>query len=483
MTSRSALAGLSVLLILSVCFPLTVYSAPIELHVGPSHTYQTIQQAVDAAANNDTIILHDTSTEPDYKENVKVTTNQLTIKEADGEDVAVGGNATDDHVFSINADHVAILGLDIYGATEDGYSAIYIGTGTSQCTIQNNRCGYNDTHSNSIGILLESTTANTIDGNTCSNNSMSILLDSSNDNIISSNNCHNNINHGIFLWASSSNLVRGNTCFDNKDHGLFLRDSSGNTIRDNTSYNNGDDGIYLRDSASNTVFNNSLHDNNGDGISLEASSNNFISSNSCYSNIDDGIYLIFSSSNTISSNTCVINSFGIFIWSSSQNLVRGNTCSENYFGINLTSSSDTTIYLNDFTSNTTSSIYSHNSSNTWDSPEELTYVYDGIQFTSRLGNHWSDFNGLDEDNNGIRDIPYEINVDEKDAYPLMRAIVPGDANWDGTVDGRDLVDVKKIILGLAETSPGADANGDGITDGQELIAIKKGILGIGKHFE
>ncbi|MDY6833176.1 MAG: NosD domain-containing protein [Chloroflexota bacterium] len=483
MTSRSALAGLLVLSILSVCLPMAAYSASLEIHVGPNYTHQTIQQAVDAATTNDIIILHDTGTEPDYKENVKVHTDHLIIKEADGEIVTIEGSAPDDHVFSINANYVMIFGLDIYGATQDGFSAIYVGPGTSQCIIRNNHCGYDATHRNSVGILLESAIANTIEDNSCSDNSMGILLDSSNDNTISSNNCHNNINSGIFLWASSANLIRSNTCYRNGDDGLFLRNSSGNAIRDNISHNNSSNGIQLRDSAGNIVANNTIHDNNSDGISLKASSDNFISINSCYSNIDNGIYLIHSSGNTISSNTCVINSFGISIRSSSQNLIRGNACRENFFGIKLSYSSDTIIYLNDFTNNTTSSLYSQNSLSIWNSPDEMTYIYDGISHISSLGNHWSDFNGLDTDNNGIRDIAYEIDVNEKDAYPLMHPIIPGDINWDGIVDGRDLVNVKKIILGLLDTTPGADANGDGNTNGQELIAIKKTILGIGKHFE
>jgi hypothetical protein len=57
-------------------------------------------------------------------------------------------------------------------------------------------------------------------------------------------------------------------------------------------------------------------------------------------------------------------------------------------------------------------------------------------------------------------------------------VVPGDANTDGVIDGRDVIRCKKIILGLEEPTCGADANEDGVIDGRDVIRIKKMILGI-----
>ena len=69
-----------------------------------------------------------------------------------------------------------------------------------------------------------------------------------------------------------------------------------------------------------------------------------------------------------------------------------NTASDNEFGIYLYRSSDNTIYLNNFMDNTRKNVNSrYDSTNTWDSPEEITYIYNSIEYTSCLGNHWSDY--------------------------------------------------------------------------------------------
>jgi subtilisin family serine protease len=56
--------------------------------------------------------------------------------------------------------------------------------------------------------------------------------------------------------------------------------------------------------------------------------------------------------------------------------------------------------------------------------------------------------------------------------------LPGDANEDGIVDGRDVIRVKKMILGLEPENCNADANEDGVIDGRDVIRIKKMVLGI-----
>ena len=43
----------------------------------------------------------------------------------------------------------------------------------------------------------------------------------------------------------------------------------------------------------------------------------------------------------------------------------------------------------------------------------------------------------------------------------VRIVLPGDANGDGQVSALDITMTELIILGLAETTPGADANEDG----------------------
>jgi hypothetical protein len=58
----------------------------------------------------------------------------------------------------------------------------------------------------------------------------------------------------------------------------------------------------------------------------------------------------------------------------------------------------------------------------------------------------------------------------------------GDVNSSGSVDGRDLITLKKYVLGLVGSSEinqsNSDVNGDGSVDGRDLILLKKYVLGL-----
>jgi hypothetical protein len=99
-----------------------------------------------------------------------------------------------------------------------------------------------------------------------------------------------------------------------------------------------------------------------------------------------------------------------------------NNCiiSNNFYGIQLRDSSNNCIYLNDFINNA-NTVHSLNSTNIWNSPSKITYVYNGNSYTSYLGNYWDDYSGRDVNGDGIGDTPYGINSD-KDLYPLLMPV-------------------------------------------------------------
>lgn len=100
----------------------------------------------------------------------------------------------------------------------------------------------------------------------------------------------------------------------------------------------------------------------------------------------------FSDSSTLSGNTAKSNTYeGISLLNSYNNELSGNNVSYNSNGISLSYSNDNLIYHNNLFNNT---VYNASDTgiNQWDSGSE--------------GNYYSDYTGIDADNNGIGDIPY-----------------------------------------------------------------------------
>ena len=217
------------------------------------------------------------------------------------------------------------------------------------------------------------------------------------------------------------------------DSGIDLTGRSNVTIQGMTIKAFGS-AITLHESSNIRILRNKITANKAHGIVVGWSLNNTISENSITNQGagNGGILLGWSSGNTIYKNDIMANAYiGIWLSPSSDNIIYENNLTANEIGIDFGESSNNIIYHNNFVNNVRQV---HDAS--WDSPDiwdPSINTWDG-GFPSG-GNYWSDYNGTDSHSgsyqnetgsDGIGDTPYNIDVDNRDNYPLMN---PWPSGW------------------------------------------------------
>jgi hypothetical protein len=120
-----------------------------------------------------------------------------------------------------------------------------------------------------------------------------------------------------------------------------------------------------------------------------------------------------------------INFSGIEIYNGHNNTVYDNNLANNGFGIHVGGreywAENNTFYNNNFVNNTQQALVDENTSyvNYWDNREK--------------GNYWSNYNGTDNNGDGIGDEPYIIDENNQDNYPLINPIdmetIPEFPSW------------------------------------------------------
>jgi len=422
--------------------------------------FSTIQDAVDAAYLNDTIIVIDGT----YIENVDVY-KRLTIRSENGSNSTIVLAKEPYSVFNVRADYVNISGFTMQGQMrEGGYYGYYrtagIYVGAEYCNISSNKCtnnnigiyllrrydySYNNCILNNIctnntmyGIRLDGPVGNNVSNNTCSNNEVGIFAFGGNNNSISNNKCSNNVYASIQIAdAGSNNKLKGNVMVDNGILWFFsggIEIDTSNTVNGKPVYywenvNGGTvpegAGQVILLNCSNVIIENQYLNNACIGIQIALSSNITVKNNTCSSNSKCGIFLLRdSNNNSITNNTCIANNIhsnryhgdGISL-RGSNNSIANNTCSNNTYAIALDHSNNNRIYLNSFINNA-NNVHSYESTNLWSSDEKIAYNYNETRYTNYLGNYWDDYTETDADGDGIGYTPYNIDKD-RDFYPLM----------------------------------------------------------------
>lgn len=265
--------------------------------------------------------------------------------------------------------------------------------------------------------------------------------------IVTDNTVWSNREYGIRLWHSSNSTLTRNQIFDNPNNFGVSGESftefdnridETNTVdgefikylvnaRDLNVDNDGNIGcIYLINCTNVQVGNVEVEHNeygilvfgtysalvsnvtaseNFYGIFVSQSTNIVLDRNHCMNNFV-GICLSNANSNMVVSNHISGGEKSISLYEADQNIIEANNLTAAIYGIRLFDSSTNKIVHNNLCDNSVqASILAMSFGNSWDNGFE--------------GNFWSDYNGFDQNYDGVGDSAYVLDESNADAYPLL----------------------------------------------------------------
>jgi len=276
--------------------------------------------------------------------------------------------------------NVSLVAEEGFGVVVDGggngtiFSVVADNVNITGFVIQNSGM-----ESDFFGIFLNRSSGCVIGNNIVMNSYYGVRLYYAQDNILL-NNTFSNCSYGVWLAYSERNALLDSRAFDNEHVGFHLYPSSHNVLSGNEAWNN-EHGIYVYFSENNTLLENRAF-NSTFGIWFSGSVNNVVCRNEVYNN-----------------------TYGVRLAASSTNLITGNFFEENDFALSLRDdSNDNFVFHNNFLNNTKLA----------QSVKSANFFDNGIE-----GNYWIDYDGLDNNTDGIGDTPYVIDENNTDLYPLM----------------------------------------------------------------
>jgi parallel beta-helix repeat protein len=382
---------------------------------GPGN-YSKIQYAINDASDGDTVFVYNGT----YYENLFVS-KSINLKGENKDSTKIYGDWESFSVVNISADWVNISGFKISSSGEDEFCGIKIHScfnNISSNIFEDNwfdvslsKSSNNNTIVNNLfidlysysGIELTRSNNNVIKNNDFSYKWFAIYLSKSRSNKISDNNFLINTHAIILEDYCMNNYISGN---------LLINISCCTCIGISTNSNN------------NILFDNKIKMNSywGQGIGIYKSKDNSIIGN-IIKNCGTGINLFESKDNNILCNRILnCEEFGVKLYNKSQlEYMDFNTHFKGikWENINCNNIINKCCYINQFTS-CSDNIIHHNDflNNNQNAKDKCNNKWDNDYPSG--GNYWDDYNGTDENEDGIGDIPYNISGgDNQDRYPLM----------------------------------------------------------------
>jgi parallel beta-helix repeat protein len=469
----------------TVAEPITIYVDDSNV-AGPwdgtqDHPYQLIQNGIDNAYNPGDIIYVYPGT---YVEQIDVTMSLILNGENKSTTIVNGGfNVTQDTTTIQNFTITYGYEWDPDGVERNGTHRAGIRTNSSGNTFANNTIydisggvGGDDedfgggTGGSGVGIFLVFSTSSRMQNNTIEN------IQGGNGGGGGSGGFGGN-SSGIYITSSSGITITQNS----------INDITGGTGGNDDPVGNGgvSSGIFLNSTTSATITQNTINNiTGGIGGSKDFGGNGGIGA---------GIFLLSSEINTITNNiisqilngTAGVGSIasgidgmgvGLYVNNSDGNTISVCSVTFGYSGISLVSSSNNLCYDNYFSNN---SYHAYDDgTNTWNIAKTPGINIIGGSF--RGGNYWSNYTGLDGDNDGLGDSPYDIpGGSNQDLLPLVNqppnvpsnptptddapdVVVTSDLSWDGGDPDLDQV-TYTVYFGLSNPPPEVIDNQTGTT--------------------
>ncbi len=207
-------------------------------------SYASIQQALDTAGDNDSVIVKEGA----YTGNIVIRKPVTLISELGPTKTTVTAAVPGEPVIKIDgAENVTLSGFTVKGSLVSGILL----SKARGAVVTNNRA-----LNNGYGITLLDSNSNTLTGNTSSfNNDYGIFLQRSNENFVENNNANSNKDKGFFISYSSRNRIENNNANMNVWNGITIWASDNNIIKGNLTLRNAF-GIVLEDSVGNELIDN-----------------------------------------------------------------------------------------------------------------------------------------------------------------------------------------------------------------------------------